>query len=190
MVRRLTQPLGFGLLVVGCLLASAAWADPAPESENRAAPAASTAPAPSVEPSPHPSAESESEFARALLSTAAQISRFVAGQLELSVDPKTLFDLDIDDERAVGIEAERLRRLLQEPAPDGDAGAEPAGAASTAPSASAAPATSERPAPAQAPAHRSWTREELRARLKLDRARLAFYELPGSRRAELLTSHQ
>lgn len=169
-----------------------------------AAPSATTAPTVIADPPPPVPV---SELARSLLERAAQVNALVRGELELSLDPKSLFDVDVEDERAIGIEAERLERLLEARDP-GDAGvpipAEPTAslepatppgtttpddtraALGAAPPSTAAASTATPPPPA-AP---SWTRAELRARLRLDRARLAFYRLPSERRQSLFETHR
>jgi len=110
----------------------------------------------------------------------------MASHLDVTIDPGSLFEVDLSDDAAVAVEAARIRALL-------GAVTESAGA----PSASAAP-----PRPPRAPPAGSGSAEPVgsaaplepdparwRARLELDRARLAFYSLPRERQQELLREH-
>lgn len=118
-----------------------------------------------------PSTDGEAELVRAL----------IAGSLDVHVAPQTLFDVPLDDEAALRVEAARVRLLLQtvdelvrppEPARRGTVRRKERHDAGLA-SAELAGLDGER-----------WT-----ARLALDRARLAFYDLDPGRRAELLGIH-
>ncbi|MDP3155793.1 MAG: hypothetical protein Q8N23_24180 [Archangium sp.] len=96
-----------------------------------------------------------------------------AGELELEVDPARLFDVPLDDEEAIHIEAERLRALVWLEEQRADAG----------------PVKKGRPLPV---IPLELTTEELdawQARVELDRARLEFYALPRAQRASLLEKH-
>ena len=148
-----------------------------------------------------PPADSESAPADVTLlrDTAAQVRALLAGELDLSVDPATLFDVDLGDERALAVEVERLRRVVAEAkqtATEVDGGVD------------AAVADGGRPASdvldgglldgglpdggllEAGVADPDLDPVLLAARIELDEARLAFYELPLARRAELLDQHE
>lgn len=136
---------------------------------------------------------------------ARQIRRLVDGTLDVSVQPSTLFDVALDDEGAIRVEAERLGVLVDgverrhaDAGTDGgvdagagdaistrrrrasrrrDAGPPDAGTDAGPPDAGAA-----NPLPPLDPA--VWS-----ARVELDRARLEFYVLPRERRAAILAAH-
>lgn len=114
----------------------------------------------------------------------AALGALAEGRLDAEVDPQSLFEVRLDDEAALQVEATRVRALLdaveqasQPPPPTPprkgsrvtlDAGVD--ASALRAKLAAVDPARLER-------------------RLALDRARLAFLELPFERRAELLRAH-
>lgn len=139
----------------------------------------------------------------------ARIRALLGGNLEVSVEPRELFGVDLDDEQALRVEAARLRTLLSHVGAaaglgarhrdggatedetkagsavgPGTAARDPArGAALTADAGTTAgpdAAVTEPPALDGA----LWD-----ARLELDRARLEFYELSRERRQELLRAH-
>ena len=101
-----------------------------------------------------------------------QLRDLIAGKLSIDVAPQTLFQVPLDDERAIQIEAVRLRALLRaidrgSDRPDQrnvDAGSLQAEIGALDPTA--------------------WT-----TRLALDRARLSFFELPREQREQLLRDH-
>lgn len=101
----------------------------------------------------------------ALSAQTRAVQQLIEGTLSPSVDARRLFDVPIDDEGAVEIERVRLRALLSvmagEPALRVGLDAGTAGAPD----------------------------ERVRARLELDRARLAFYDLPRARRDALLAGN-
>lgn len=116
------------------------------------------------------------DVAEDLERTADEIRALIAGQLDAEVNPASLFEVALVDEAAVRIEAARLRALLR-------------GVATTAPGKKEA-ATHRRARDADAGVPNSaLERARWNARLDLDRARLAFYELPAARRREILTAH-
>lgn len=98
----------------------------------------------------------------------ANLQALLNGRLGASIDPQTLFDVPLDDETAIQVEAARLRQWL-----GSDLARAPTGPASAAAHASHA---------AIDPA--AWQR-----RVALDQARLAFYTLDAPRRADLLRQH-
>lgn len=113
----------------------------------------------------------------------AQVRALLAGTLDVAVAPQALFDVALDDEAALQIEAARVRAFLRA----ADEAARPA----------EPPARSRgRRATVEAPDAGS-LRTDLaaldptlfRERVELDRARLEFYELSAERRAELLQAH-
>jgi hypothetical protein len=115
-----------------------------------------------------------------LRSDAERVRDLLAEKLDVAVAPASLFEVPIDDDRAVALEAERLRALIS--AVDGGAPNANAAHASSShekkQSQDAGSITEEVPADLWA------------ARIDLDRARLSFYELPAARRRELLSSHE
>jgi hypothetical protein len=113
-----------------------------------------------------------------------EVRDLMAGRLAPAVDPATLFEVSLHDDDAVRVDAERLRRLLAQVEVDAGARHVKKGAASVGPSRAprGADAGSRDAAPLDA--------ELWGARLGLDRARLAFYELPSARRRALLATHE
>lgn len=103
----------------------------------------------------------------------AQVDALVAGTLEVSVEPGTLFEVPLGDEEAIAVDRVRIGTLLRaiDDAADASPKRMPAAIAS-------ARADIERLDAAH------W-----QERVALDRARLAFYDLPASRRQALLTEH-
>lgn len=122
-----------------------------------------------------PLAEPEEPDARV-----ANVAALIAGTLDVSVDPQTLFDVSLSDETAIEIESVRVRALL------------------------ATVTESEQPVPTRrgrAPVELTAVekaREAIGAadparwqqRLALDRARFAFYVLAPERRAAVLKRHE
>lgn len=108
---------------------------------------------------------------------AAGVRALLDGTLDVGVEPQTLFDVPLDDEAALEVEAARVRALLDavtrgtkgRPAPQGRAGA-------------AGDTSIKVPSGVSDP-------ERFRSRVELDRLRLAFYMLPRERRDELLRQH-
>lgn len=129
----------------------------------------------------------------------ASLHALVAGTLDVAVDPTSLFDIDLANEGAVELEALRIRALLESiaspasPEPEAEPAPEPrAGRARSKASKTSKPTPAE-PSPPPPSALRSALAAIdpalLEARLELDRARLAFYELAPARRAALLQDH-
>lgn len=99
-----------------------------PTATGTASNASSSAPtAPQEAPAPPPQ-PTKTEFQTTLEVTASRIRDLLGEKLDPAVDPKTLFDVALDDERLIGIEKERLSLLLREPEAGvlGDAGVDPA----------------------------------------------------------------
>lgn len=128
--------------------------------------------------------------------TAKDVRALLAEALDLTVDPTTLFDVDLDDPAAVRVEAERLRAIVGharakpegEPAPDESA--ESAGAADAGlPDAAPPDAGAETARATQYDDLRELDPELWEARVALDEARLAFYSLDAGRREALLVRH-
>lgn len=124
---------------------------------------------------------------RALSRAAAQIAALRASSLDPSVDPASLFDVNLDATREIDVEAHRLAAMLATlDADGGDAGAylsllvydlvRDAG--------SDAEAGVARVGPPDV------STELLGARVALDRERLAFYRLAPAERAALLAAHE
>jgi hypothetical protein len=129
-----------------------------------------------------------SETTRTLTETATHVRDLIMERLALGVDPRTLFDVDIDDARAVDLEAARLERLLETL----DAGAPaPRTATSTRPARPAPPSDAGLEDGGRTDAARDLnvSPEELGARLELDRARLDYYRLGKADRERLLAAH-
>lgn len=106
---------------------------------------------------------------------AAQVLALIAGTLDPSVEPSSLFDLAFQDDSAVAIEAARLRVLLGAVDASSKGAARPRASTRSA----AVPRTDLEALPAM-----QWDE-----RLELDRARLAFYSLTPERRQQLLLDH-
>lgn len=117
-----------------------------------------------------------------VVSRAAQVRALIAGLLDVSVAPQTLFDVALEDEVALRIEAARVRALLRAIDPS-----------SRPPDVAVSPTKRSTGEPTDAgsvldglgavdPAR--WSQ-----RLELDRARLDFYELSSEERAHLLHTH-
>jgi len=144
---------------------------------------------------------------RELLTTTGRVRAFLRGELDTSVDPATLFDVPLDDEAAIAIEAKRLAAIVERAEAKTTDGAD--GGADAAPVKKAhkpgkpertssgdagspvdASADAEADADLQAletyDALRSTDPERWKARIGLDRARLAFYVLPTDERKALL----
>ncbi len=101
---------------------------------------------------------------QALLDRAAQVDALAAGKLPPAVSPRSLFDVDLDDEAAVSLEVVRLKALAAIAPPKANAKRADAGIdARTA----------------------LWG-----ARRAFDEARLAFLSLPAAKRKALLEDHQ
>lgn len=164
-----------------------------------AAPAVPAAPAVSAAPAGDP------EIAR-LRAAAGEVGALLDGRLDPAIDPASLFQVPLDDERAIGIEVRRLRAILDadraDATPAGSAAADAPdagtdGGAGTRPNAGALPglgplpgvgpllpgagAAERPPSPAPDPVYE--------ASLALDRARLAFLSLPREERAAKLAAH-
>jgi hypothetical protein len=106
--------------------------------------------------------------------TARQVTELVDGTLGPLVDASSLFDIAIEDEALIDLEAARLA-LLATDAGGGSGAALVGGRARRDGGATDAAPILRVPA--------------LAARLELDRARLAFYRLPTARRHEILAAH-
>ena len=103
----------------------------------------------------------------------ANVASLMAGTLEVGVEPSSLFDAPLDDEEAIAIDRVRIATLLR--AVD-----------------DVADASTKRMPPAVASTRADIARLDAvqwDARVALDRARLAFYDLPPARRHELLAEH-
>lgn len=115
----------------------------------------------------------------AIRETTKAVRDLAADRLSVDIEPQTLFPVSLEDDVAIDVDAARLRALLRQL--DADAAAADAGA--------------RRDAAARRPGNdaghldagmRELSPELWQARVELDRARLAFYALPASRRHELL----
>jgi hypothetical protein len=95
----------------------------------------------------------------------AAVRALSSGELEVDIDPQSLFDVAVDDEVAIEIERARVAALLN-----------------------SLDATSRVP-PTNVDAGSALDPARWRSRLELDRARLAFYALSSERRQALLAEH-
>ena len=104
---------------------------------------------------------------------ALQIESLGAGTLEVGIDPQSLFDVPLADEEALAVERARLATLLR--------------------TADEAASTSSKRPPALVASARADLANldpaRWRARIEMDRARLAFYELAPGQRQRLLADH-
>ncbi|MGH7281034.1 MAG: AAA family ATPase [Polyangiaceae bacterium] len=117
------------------------------------------------------------EEVASMRSDAAHVRDLIAGRLAPDVDPQTLFDVTLGDDRAIDLEAARLDLFLGDSGPD--AAVRSISAGSSRGGARKQPLdASEIVSPAL-----------LAARLDLDRARLGFYRLGASQRSSILASH-
>ncbi len=165
-------------------------------SANAAAPSASGAAAPPSTGGTENGGTARSPLAAAFAETAAQIRHLLADDLAADVSPKSLFDIDITDAKAVDLERQRLLQLREAREITASGGNAKAARSASAIRGSAAKAADQGSA-AAGDAGASAVGEpplasadEVDARLDLDRARLAFYSLPTSERDRLLRSQQ
>jgi hypothetical protein len=116
-----------------------------------------------------------------------QVRALLAGKLEPSVSPQSLFDVSLHDKQGIRIEAARVRAVLRaEEERKAAVPAETSGARSTLVTSGGPEATA-----------RDEVSQELEMvdpvlwanRLNLDRARLDFYELDADQRQALLSAH-
>ncbi len=117
-----------------------------------------------------------------------QIRQLISGTLDVAVAPQSLFDVQLSDERALQVEATRLRTLLaalKTPLAS-DSSSLPTGSAS---GAVTPPAVSSTTPPDLGSPPLAADAELWKQRLELDETRLAFYALGAERRGELLRAH-
>ncbi len=135
--------------------------------------------------------QSRSALALAFAATEAHVRELLAGNLAAGIAAVSLFDIDIQDPRAVDLERQRLSRLL------GDE--EPSKGVDTKKSVKAAPTASAHGSEPKADGGEGGasgsdsllaSADEVAARLALDRARVAFYALSIPERDRLLRQHQ
>lgn len=113
-----------------------------------------------------------------------QVRLLIDDKLDPAVVVSTLFDIDLDDDQALDIEIKRLRRVVAGATlPSADAGSDADGG-------DAAVSDSGGDAAALPPPAMEGDSARWEARLELDRARLAFYELPREKRSGLLERHR
>ncbi len=186
------------LMILGVAVAQA---QPTPSATTTAtatpsATATATAAASAKAPPPRPSDVVDLEL------RAKRIRNLLREQLDLSVEPRDLFDIDLGNERAIAVEVERLRKLLgamAAPVPSATATTTATGSVPVPPpslpsataTATATASASALPSPApSASAPIPADEQLLAARIELDRARLRFFELSPERRQALLDAHQ
>ncbi len=134
-----------------------------------------------------------------VLRRAKQVQQLIAETLDPTVEPASLFSVVLTDERAVAVEAQRLRALLARASTAlPDAGAPESGApdekkagagAKAEPGKPGVPDASVRP-PTPASGLSAKETKLWRARLELDAAQLRFLKLPKRVRAAKLTAHE
>lgn len=128
-----------------------------------------------------------------------QIHALIAGNLDVAVEPQSLFEVDLGDEAAIAVELVRVHALLSaveaaaHPKPPQTAPAPAATAGSKRKGKSSQPQVAQPPVEPDAGVLRgaiaALDPETWNARVALDRARLEFYELGAERRAQLLQQH-
>lgn len=203
--------LSLGLVV---LSGPPTWAQPPAPTTGPSA-AATSAPATSASastsapdagaPEPAPALDERPDV-RQLQELARQIRELLAKKLDPTVDPKSLFDIDIADEKTVTIEAKRLTAIIDRVDREKrEAEAQQAAASASASASASAPPPPPKPAPsaaapdggtadAGAPPDDLPLREAdpvlWLARITLDRARLAFYRLTEEERNAVLAAHE
>ncbi len=111
----------------------------------------------------------------ALAGKARAVVALTQQTLDVAIAPPSLFDVPLDDERAINLEAARLAALLRDVDKNGAGEARPSRTGEA-----GAPTDAALPAIGVA----LW-----RARLDLDRARFAFYSLSSERRRAVLDAH-
>ncbi len=163
-------------------LATKKQASPAATASATASATAQRFPAPPTASTPPPKpaapAPESSTLQRQLELTASRIEQLVKHTLDPSVAPASLFDVDLNDPSAIALERARLQVLLPSAR---DAGV----------MAVVRPEASDAGGPRAAlVSDRSWSEGELRARIRLDRARLTFYELSVSERQAALDAQR
>ncbi len=120
---------------------------------------------------------------RELSARAQRIRAFIDGSLDVTRDPRALFEIPSDDEAAIRVEVERLRAIVEQA--EVDAGVD-AGKKKTK---VAAAAKLEDAGGGDASVLARLDPELWEAQLELDRARLAYYSLGKVRRTELFKLH-
>lgn len=104
---------------------------------------------------------------------AADVRALLVGTLDEHIEPAQLFDVDLQNDAAVAVEARRLAAMLKpvlQPPP---------------PSPLAVPSRPDGGVQEEESTHMLW-----KARTALDAARLSFYQLPPTERAALLAAHE
>jgi hypothetical protein len=183
-------PCVIGILLSVGVLASVSSGSGSAVAFARPAPLAPTA-------DPAADAGSLSADAEQLERQARQIRALLGGRLDSDIDPRSLFDLPIDasDER-MQVERRRLERVLREQeVPPPTAPPDPAKAPLTPAGGTGGPSGALPPVVSSAPAAGGEDAGAVepglwRARLELDRARLAFIVLPVAQRIELVRRHE
>lgn len=184
--RTVPAPLLLALVAFGAALSPAPVRAQPPEDAGAPDAATTSRPVASSDPAAAPRPDDPARTA------ADRIRALIAGELDVAVAPASLFDAPLDDEAAIRLSAARIRLLLaraQEDADAADAGAPDGGPRSRD---AGTPAVGPRPPDAgDAGAGDAEIDAALwEAHLALDRARLAFYELPRARRDEILAVHE
>ncbi|HEX4337227.1 MAG TPA: ATP-binding protein [Polyangiaceae bacterium] len=126
-----------------------------------------------------PDAGALSPEANDLVRSARNVRALVQGRLDVGVDPASLFDVAPDDDAAIRVEAVRLHAVV-------------AAADDVARRKRLAVHPRKKSVPVEEPADGGELPASpvlLAARVELDRARLAFYDLPESRRTAILAEH-
>ncbi|MEZ4294325.1 MAG: AAA family ATPase [Polyangiaceae bacterium] len=200
------RPRSVGAIVAAqaaTLAAAIAWgAPPAPEATSGpvAGATAMAAAGPSAAPTAAPAAIApvDPEIEK-LRRAAARVRELMAGTLAPEIEPASLFPIALDDERAVQVEARRLRAILEaeraaraEAEPEKDGGASDAGVSDGGGKKGGEPAAGQGDAGADAGgAGAAGARVDplYEAQLGLDRARLEFLSAPLATRSAKLAEH-
>jgi hypothetical protein len=175
-----------------------------------AAPTSSAAPASSAAASSAPDAGEAPELrpdVAELRTKAERVRALLGGKLALDIDAFELFDIDIGDDRAVAVEVERLRRVLefveQRDASDEDADAADGGVSDAGDAGTRDPVdgggvdaggvdagTADAGVDPKLAELATMDPQLFDARLALDQARLAVYRLAKEERLELISAHK
>lgn len=183
---------GAFLLITALLAATPAAAQPNPS------PSAATSAEPSTSAEPTTAPVPSDETLTAVLTKTAQIEALLTEQLDVTVEPASLFAVPLGDPAAVHVEARRLKSWLETHYPEAlEADDDPTDPDDpTGPTEK--PATSSQPA-VEPPAGEPATDDDLavdpsdtlwRARLALDASTYRFLASPASERDRLLAAHQ
>ncbi len=133
---------------------------------------------------------------RLLREQTQHVRALLNGQLEVGIDPSSLFDVDIDEPNTIAVEARRLAAVIERSEEDSTQAAKQAEERKTPKKAQKQQTKTPRAtgdaaaAPEAVDTEKQPTNPELwQARIELDRARLDFYRLDAEARTALLAKH-